>query len=204
MTAERALMAPRDHTPNPPAGNDSTDPGGHELYYDEPLDAVHDANGTVDPAHLARAASNSGAWTRLQHQTPSLLARVWWETRWIIYLAAFVLPILVLIVFLVLLNALGLGDNNADDNTAATSRPTLSTTAGTHSGPPTEIPTLPPHPEWPATVTFVSHSIPARIRNTLNAGQHGYAFWGDTGHAWLISAEAYDGSAFDPNIKLYD
>lgn len=192
-------MAAHDPPPDSPAWDETADSGGYELYYDEPLDADHDASGTVNPAHLARAASD--AWMHLDHDHPSWLARLWWEARWIIYLAAFVLPLLILIAFLLLLNALGLSGNNRDD--AATSRPTL---AATHppADLPTQVHTLPPNPEWPATVTFVSHSTPARIRNTFYAGQHGYAFWGEVGHVWSISAEPYGDSLFDPNMTFYD
>ena len=69
----------------------------------------------------------------------------------------------------------------------------------------TETPNLAQRAEWPQDVTFVSHTVPARIRHDIDfvGTQHGYRFEGLAGQTWQLLVTPVDGSTLHPQVSLY-
>jgi hypothetical protein len=152
------------------------DTGQQLVYHDEPLDQAHDEQGfSHDP-------DNSGPRERLNAVPPTLVLRLRWRLRGLVYLGAFLLPLLILLLPLAVIAAL-----NGDDDS-----PVAPDTAAIN-------------PQWPAEVEFVAHTVPAMIKNDLPlAGmKQGYRFRGQAGQVWLIIVEPQEGSTLDPQITLY-
>ncbi|MBI5960160.1 MAG: hypothetical protein HY866_15575 [Chloroflexi bacterium] len=168
MTSLDFLEAPGEED-QPPAA------GPHIVYYDEPLDQAHDQDGfSHDP-------DSSGSWEHLYAVHPTLIQRLRWHTRGVIYLAAFVLPMILMLIPLVIWSILD-GDSSSDTGDS----PLIA-------------------PQWPAEVDFEPHTVPAMIKNDLPlAGmKQGYIFRGKAGQVWEIIVEPREGSTLDPQITLY-
>ena len=67
-----------------------------------------------------------------------------------------------------------------------------------------EAPTVPVVNPWPGGVEYVSHTVPAIIKNEIAAAgqQHGYRFEGEAGDIWRITVEPQS-DTFDPLATLY-
>jgi len=109
---------------------------------------------------------------------------LWWRSRGMVYAISFSIPLLMLVVLL------GIGWATHSDSSSAPASPSdVSAASGA----------------WPPEVEFVSHTVPAMIRNDLPlAGmKQGYRFRGTAGEVWRISVEPELESALDPQITLY-
>lgn len=82
-------------------------------------------------------------------------------------------------------------------------RETLVITA-TPPGPLTAGPT-PVAAAWPDSIAYLSHTVPAMIKNVLVAPgeQQGYLFEGAAGQTWTITVAPQPESGLDPQITLY-
>lgn len=159
-------------------------------YYDESLDIAHDEEGYLEAALIEMAHRQAAAWTHLHPARPGLWARLWWQARWVIYGAAFVLPLLVIGLGLGLLALL----HRADLAPAVAPLPAPAPTAALFT------------PPWSPDLSFAGHTIPARIRDRLPApgAQRGYTFEGQAGMTWTLAVLPYDESGIDPRLTLYD
>lgn len=170
------------------------DDDAHTIWYDEPFDGIHDDDGNITDRHLAYGADASDEWEHLYSERPTLLQSafnaLWWRVRPLIFLLAFITPLIVVGLLLILAGVL-VGDDAGERDSAAAPSP-IATVA-------------PVNPQWPAGLTFASHTVAARIRNTITsaAEQHGYAFEGTPGLVWSLAVEPYQNSALDPQLTLY-
>lgn len=155
--------------------------GEYVVYYDYPLDQAHDEQGySAEP-------DDSGAWARLYDVRPTLLQRLWWRSRWIVYLGSFSIPLLMLAVLLLI------GRATHANHPSAASNESTRTPAPLMTG------------DWPPEIDYAQNTVPAMIRNDLPlAGmKQGYLFYGTAGRTWRITAAPDDESALDPQITLY-
>lgn len=182
-----------DDLPEQPLDDDA-----YEIAYDTALDDAHEIDGEARDDYIE---DESRAWWRHTERAP-LWARWWARRHWLLYLAAFLTPLLVVVGLLALLLTLA-GDGAGD--TVATSIPATSTDTALSAGSSPATGTPVRAPEWPPGVTFAHHTTPARIRNIFTAPgeHHGYAFEGTTGEVWLIAVEPYQASGTDPALTLY-
>jgi hypothetical protein len=153
---------------------------GYTYYYDSSLDEAHDDEGYVDEPDRPHASE------RLYDLRPTLLERLWWRSRGMVYAISFSIPLLMLGGLLFIGWAT---DSESSSPSASVSSSDVSAASGA----------------WPSEVEFVSNTVPAMIRNTLSlAGmKQGYRFRGTVGQVWRITVEPEYDSALDPQITLY-
>lgn len=176
-------MANQDYPDAPAVEDGGESQGEYILYYEDSLDQAHDEQGYSDEP------DSSAQWARLYDLRPTLLQRLWWRSRGLVYLISFSIPLFMLA------GLLGLGwITHSDESTspsAAVSAPSSPESAVVGA--------------WPPEIDFASHTVPAMIRNDLPlAGmQQGYLFHGTAGQFWRITVEPEYGSTLDPQITLY-
>ncbi len=182
-----------DDLPEQPLDDDA-----YEIAYDTALDDAHELTGDTRDAYVE---DESRAWWQHTARAP-LWARWWARRHWLLYLAAFLTPLLVFAGLLVLLLAL-----SGDDAGTASQPPAPATGTNPALAIPLPTATDPPalSPEWPPGIAFAQHTTPARIRNIFTAPgeHHGYAFEGFAGEVWIIAVEPYQNSGTDPVLVLY-
>lgn len=160
---------------------DDSDAG---YYYDSDYD---DVPGTGDSAgDQARAATP--LWRRVTDDTLVRLDRGQ-RLRWGVYLLAFLLPIVLLII------VLGVIALRSDDSGAPGAGVVLTAT-------PVQVATV--VGEWPPDVVFAAHTVPAMIRDEIAyaGARMGYRFYGGTGRIWRIDVAPMQ-NGLDPLITLY-
>ncbi|HVO68942.1 MAG TPA: hypothetical protein VMT24_02785 [Aggregatilineaceae bacterium] len=160
----------------------------HVVYYDYPLDQAHDSAGYAEEQY------DEGEWRQLYDAAPTLLQKLWWQSRVVVYLISFAIPLLLLLlpIAIWLIARAGERSGSASPPNAAGSAAQTSPTGTAISA-------------WPPDVAFVPNTVPAMIRDELAlAGERrGYLFQGTAGHPWHILVEPEDASAIDPLITLY-
>lgn len=181
-------------TPTDRAGPDESGQGNgvHIVYYDASLDQAHDSAG------YAEEPDDEAEWQQLYDDAPTLLQKLWWQSRGLVYLISFAIPLLLLILPVVIwLVARG-------DGKSSSSSP-LSSTGAAQTAPALPSPTRTLAGAWPPDVTFVPNTVPAMIRDELAlAGERrGYLFQGAAGDTWHILVEPQDASTLDPLITLF-
>jgi hypothetical protein len=173
------------------SGDQGQDGEVHLVYYDYSLDQAHDSAGYAEESY------DEGEWQQLYDATPTLLQKLWWQSRGVVYLISFAIPLLLLIVPVAIWLAA-----RADEKSGSASPPNA-------TGPAAQTSPAPPSPTvisaWPLDVAFVPNTVPAMIRDELSlAGERrGYLFQGTTGETWHILVEPEDISTFDPLITLF-
>ena len=166
--------------------------GMHVVYYDASLDQAHDSAG------FAEEPDDEAEWQQLYDAAPTLLQRLRWQSRGVVYLISFAIPLLLLVLFVVLWLAPRSGGKSPSSNTT-------SSTEAAQTAPAAPSPTETVVGAWPPDVTFVPNTVPAMIRDELAlAGERrGYLFQGAAGDTWYILVEPQDTSTLDPLITLF-
>jgi hypothetical protein len=165
----------------------------HLVYYDYSLDQAHDSAGYAEEPY------DEGEWQQLYDAAPTLLQKLWWQSRGVVYLISFAIPLLLLLLPVAIWLVA-----RADEKSGSASPPTA-------TGPAAQTSPTPPSSTgtgisaWPPDVAFASNTVPAMIRDelTLAGERRGYLFQGTAGETWHILVEPEDVGAFDPLITLY-
>jgi hypothetical protein len=174
-------------------GDEGEGDGVHVVYYNASLDQAHDSAGYADES------DDESEWQQLYDAAPTLLQKLWWQSRGVVYLISFVIPLLLLIV------PVAIWLVARADEKSGSAGPSDVTGAVAETAPALPTPTETGISAWPPEVAFVAHTIPVMIRDELSlAGERrGYLFQGTAGHTWHILVEPEDVSAFDPLITLF-
>jgi hypothetical protein len=161
--------------------------GAHIVYYDASLDQAHNSAG------YAEESDDQAEWQQLYDATPTLLQRLWWQSRGVVYLISFAIPLLLLILPVVIWLVARGGGKSSSPSTLSPTSTALPSPTGTVVA------------AWPSDVAFVPNTVPAMIRDELAlAGERrGYQFQGAAGDTWHILVEPEDTSGLDPLITLF-
>jgi hypothetical protein len=163
----------------------------HVVYYDYSLNQAHDSAGYAEERY------DEGEWQQLYDAAPTLLQKLWWQSRSVVYLISFAIPLLLLLLPI----AIWLVARSGERSGSASPPNAPGPAAQTSPAPPSSTGTS----AWPPDVAFAPNTVPAMIRDelTLAGERRGYLFQGTAGETWHILVEPEDVSALDPLITLY-